>query len=82
MERKDSESSVSALKRQLASVKEKCGKVDLEIDQVKAAIGALRKGSGLASRLRFPLTPQFRTEEGGKGPGESSRPPRARVERS
>jgi len=58
-ERKDSESSVSALKRQLASVKEKCSKVDMEIDQVKAAIAALHKGSGLfrlsCLRLLFTL---------------------------
>ena len=46
-ERKDSESSVGALKRQLASVKEKCNKVDIEIDQAKAAIAALRKGDEL-----------------------------------
>lgn len=46
-ERKDSESSVGALKRQLASVKEKCNKVDIEIDQAKATIGALRKGADL-----------------------------------
>ncbi|KAF8508519.1 chromosome segregation protein Spc25-domain-containing protein [Gautieria morchelliformis] len=42
-ERKDSESSVSALKRQLTSVKDKCNKVDIEIDQVKATIVALRE---------------------------------------
>lgn len=46
-ERKDSESAVGALKRQLASIKEKCNKVDIEIDQVKAAIAALRKGGKL-----------------------------------
>ncbi|KAF8525088.1 chromosome segregation protein Spc25-domain-containing protein [Hysterangium stoloniferum] len=43
MERKDAESSVEALKRQLASVKEKCNKVDIEIEQVKGAIAVLRK---------------------------------------
>ncbi|GJJ13816.1 hypothetical protein Clacol_008073 [Clathrus columnatus] len=42
-ERKDSESSVNTLKRQLALIKEKCGKVDLEIEQVKASVAALRK---------------------------------------
>jgi kinetochore protein Spc25, fungi type len=46
-ERKDSESSVGALKRQLASIKENCNKVDIEIDQVKAAIATLRKGGKL-----------------------------------
>ena len=67
-ERKDSESSVSALKRQLASIKEKCNKVDIEIDQVKAAIAALRKGTRF--QLILELSPQYicsRTQEGREG---------------
>lgn len=44
-EQKDSESSVNALKRQLAAIKEKCSTVDVEIEQAKASVAALRKGS-------------------------------------
>ena len=43
-ERKDAESSVNALKRQYNSVKDKCQKVDIEIQQVKGSIDALRQG--------------------------------------
>lgn len=36
---------MNALKRQLASIKENCSKLDAEIEQAKASIAALRKGS-------------------------------------
>lgn len=52
-ERKDSESSVNALKRQLASIKENCSKLDAEIEQAKASITTLRKG------LTSPIPPKL-----------------------
>ncbi|TDL22141.1 hypothetical protein BD410DRAFT_770657 [Rickenella mellea] len=42
-ERKDAESSVSELKRQFNSLKEKCASVDVEIEQYRRDIAALRR---------------------------------------
>ena len=83
-ERKDSESSVGALKRQLASVKDKCNKVDIEIDQVKAAIIALRKGSEVTAFLSnyFLMEICHRAYEGRERFRESGWSSRTRIEGS
>ncbi|KAI5122527.1 hypothetical protein M0805_005254 [Coniferiporia weirii] len=42
-ERRESETAVAELKRQFASIKEKCASVDVEIDQYTAEVNTLRK---------------------------------------
>lgn len=57
-ERRDAESAVAALKRQLNAVRDKCASVDVEIEQYKANILTLRSGTHkFASRetLSYPL---------------------------
>ena len=43
-ERKDAELSVAAFKRQLASLRERCSSVELEIEQYRAIAADLRGG--------------------------------------
>ena len=43
-ERKEMESAVSALKRRLASIKEKCASVDAEIEQYRSMVATLERG--------------------------------------
>lgn len=48
-ERRDAEQSVAALKRQLASLREACAGIDSEIEQYRATISNLQRGTALAS---------------------------------
>lgn len=43
-ERKEMESSVNALKRRLASIKEKCASVDAEVEQYRSMVATLERG--------------------------------------
>jgi kinetochore protein Spc25 len=43
-ERKEMESAVNALKRRLASIKEKCASVDAEIEQYRSMVATLERG--------------------------------------
>ena len=53
-ERKDSELAVSALKRQLAILKERTEAVEGEIEQLRASTSNLRRGSPIVSHQSSP----------------------------
>lgn len=46
-ERKEMESAVNALKRRLASIKEKCASVDAEVEQYRSMVATLERGKRL-----------------------------------
>lgn len=46
-ERKEMESAVNALKRRLATIKEKCASVDAEIEQYRSMVATLERGERL-----------------------------------
>lgn len=50
-ERKEAELSVAAFERQLASIKEQCALLDIEIEQRRAVVLNLRRGT----RLSLPI---------------------------
>ena len=54
-ERKEAELSVAAFERQLASIKEQCALLDVEIEQRRAVVMNLRRGASRNS-LNFVLS--------------------------
>lgn len=60
-DRKDAESSVIELKRQLGSIKEKCSMADVEIEQYSEEVESLRRGMSYQSNFpRLTSSPQRR----------------------
>lgn len=74
LERRESEARVTALKRDLNSVREKCASVDVEIDQLKGSISILRSGEHI---LHFGVWtssyPQLRKAKGAEDTGGACR---------
>ncbi len=60
-EKKESEASVATFRRQLASVKEKCASLDVEIEQHRIITANLMRGMSFAPTLTPPLSTETYT---------------------
>lgn len=60
-ERKEGEASLAVFKRQLSTLHDRCAAVDLEIEQYRAIVGNLRRGTSLLPARYHALIPLPRT---------------------
>ena len=55
-EKKESEASVAAFRRQLAAIKEKCASLDAEIELHRRNVANLMRGTSMSSASHHPST--------------------------